>query len=209
MFQQRKGIKMRRLIRTPVFGSVSVLALGIGVAALDFCLNSGADAGNTISAVNMPAASQASDISTTADSLRKDSIRWAQVELRCRGLYKGSLDGVLGPQTTRALSQFQQNNGLTQTASLDAQTWEALTTSPGIAKGSSSVPSDADRSGIDDPLILGERYGQYKRAVPNSYSRHPAVDGPLRSRQRNPKASGRDADCWPVLLLEGGVNMPF
>jgi peptidoglycan hydrolase-like protein with peptidoglycan-binding domain len=147
MFQQRKGIKMRRLIRKFVLGSVSVLALGIGLTALDSALNSGADAGNTISAVNMPAASQASDISTTADSLRKDSIRWAQVELRYRGLYKGSLDGVLGPQTTRALSKFQQNNGLTQTASLDAQTWEALTTSPGIAQGSSSVPSDADRSG--------------------------------------------------------------
>ena len=138
---------MGRLIRKFILGGVSVLALGIGGAALDSAFNSGADAGNTLSAVSTPAASQASDTSTTADSLRKDSIRWAQVELRYRGLYKGSLDGVLGPRTQRALTEFQQNNGLSQTAWLDARTWEALTSGPGIAEGSSSVPSDADRSG--------------------------------------------------------------
>ena len=147
MFQPAKGIKMQRLIRKFILGSVSVLALGIGGAALDSAFNSGADAGNTLSAVSTPAASQASDTSTTADSLRKDSIRWAQVELRYRGLYKGSLDGVLGAKTKRALTQFQQNSGLNQTASLDAQTWEALTSSPGIAQGSSSMPYNADRSG--------------------------------------------------------------
>jgi peptidoglycan hydrolase-like protein with peptidoglycan-binding domain len=138
---------MRRLIRKFVLGSVSVLALGISGTALDSAFNSGADAGNTVSAVNMPAASQTLDSLRTNDSLRKDDIRWAQVELRWRGLYKGSLDGVLGPQTKRALTQFQQNSGLNQTASLDAQTWEALTSSPDVAQGSSSMPYDADRSG--------------------------------------------------------------
>ena len=138
---------MRRLIRKFVLASVSVLALGIGGTALDCAFNSGADAGNMVSAVNMPASSQTLDSLRTNDSLRKDDIRWAQVELRYRGLYKGSLDGVLGPQTKRALTQFQQNSGLNQTASLDAQTWEALTSSPGIAQGSSSMPYDADRSG--------------------------------------------------------------
>jgi peptidoglycan hydrolase-like protein with peptidoglycan-binding domain len=131
---------MRSLIRKFVLGSVSVLALGIGGAALDSAFDSGADAGNTVSTANMPAPSQDLGASTTADSLRKDSVRWAQVELRYRGLYKGSLDGVLGPQTKRALTQFQQNSGLSQTASLDAQTWDALTSSPGIAEGSSSIP---------------------------------------------------------------------
>lgn len=95
----------------------------------------------------MPIAAQTPDSLRADDSLRKDDIRWAQVELRYRGLYKGSLDGVIGPQTKRALTEFQQNNGLNGTASLDAQTWEALTSSPGIAQGSSSMPSDADRSG--------------------------------------------------------------
>jgi peptidoglycan hydrolase-like protein with peptidoglycan-binding domain len=145
---------MRRLIRKFALGTGSVLVLGIGAAALDSALDPGADAGNTLSAVSMPsnavgtsAASQASDGLGAEDSLRKDDIRWAQVELRFRGLYNGSLDGVLGPKTKRALAQFQQNNGLGRTALLDAQTWDALTSSSGIAEGSSGMPSDADRSG--------------------------------------------------------------
>jgi peptidoglycan hydrolase-like protein with peptidoglycan-binding domain len=54
-----------------------------------------------------------------------------------RGLYSGSLDGVLGPQTKQALSRFQQESGLAGTASLDAQTWEALTAGPEATEGSS------------------------------------------------------------------------
>ena len=137
---------MKRLIRKSVLGTVSVLALGIGTAALDAALNSGADAGNRANAINMAAVSQPSDISGTDASLRKDDIRWAQVELRFRGFYKGPLDGVLGPTTKLALVQFQRDNGLSRTASLDAQTWEALTSSPGIALGS-SMPPDNDSSG--------------------------------------------------------------
>jgi peptidoglycan hydrolase-like protein with peptidoglycan-binding domain len=138
---------MRRLIRKFTLGTGSVFVLGIGAAALDSTLDIGADAGNTLSAVTTPAAIQTSDSLGTGDSLRKDDIRWAQVELRFRGLYRGSLDGVLGPKTKRALTQFQQNSGLAQTASVDAQTWDALTSSSGIAEGSSGIPSDADRSG--------------------------------------------------------------
>jgi peptidoglycan hydrolase-like protein with peptidoglycan-binding domain len=85
----------------------------------------------------MPAAVQKDALA--GDPLRTDDIRWAQVELRDRGLYQGSLDGIIGPETKRALSQFQQINGLGPTASLDAQTWRALTGSPAIVEGSRDV----------------------------------------------------------------------
>lgn len=136
---------MRRLIRKLVLGTVSAFALGIGGVALDTALNYGADAGSTANALSIPAAIQISD-SLTGDSLRKDDIRWAQVELRFRGFYKASLDGVLGPKTKLALVQFQRDNGLNRTASFDAQTWEALTSGPGIAQGSSTPPEN-DSSG--------------------------------------------------------------
>jgi peptidoglycan hydrolase-like protein with peptidoglycan-binding domain len=86
----------------------------------------------------MPPVVETSRDVLTGDALRRDDIRWAQVELRYRGLYQGSLDGVVGPDTKRALSQFQKINGLGRTASLDAQTWEALTGSsiPAIAEAS-------------------------------------------------------------------------
>jgi len=86
----------------------------------------------------MPAAAPTSQNALTSDTLHKDDIRWAQVELHIRGLYEGSLDGILGPETTRALNRFQKMNELEATASLDAQTWEALT-SPAMGERSSSA----------------------------------------------------------------------
>ena len=133
---------MQKLIRKLLLGTASVLALGIGGAALDYA----ADAGNPVDAATMPPAAQTSNRSLASDPLRKDAIRWAQVELRDGGFYKGSLDGILGPDTKRALGQFQQNNGLGRTASLDAQTWEALTADPGIGQGS-SMPPASERTG--------------------------------------------------------------
>ena len=119
--------------------------MGIGGAALDYA----ADADNPVNAAAMPPAAQTSDSSLTGDAFRKDDIRWAQVELRGQGLYKGSLDGILGPETKQALCQFQKNTGLGWTASLDAQTWEALTADPGIGQGS-SMPPAAERVGGSD-----------------------------------------------------------
>jgi peptidoglycan hydrolase-like protein with peptidoglycan-binding domain len=94
----------------------------------------------------MPAVSQTSDVLTPGAGVWKDDVRWAQVELRNAGLYNGSLDGVLGPQTKQALGAFQHKNGLARTASLDAQTWDALTGDSSIGQGS-STPSDTDRAG--------------------------------------------------------------
>jgi peptidoglycan hydrolase-like protein with peptidoglycan-binding domain len=58
-----------------------------------------------------------------------------QAELRARGLYQGSLDGILGPETRRALGRFQMISGLDRTAALDTETWEALTVKPPIVEG--------------------------------------------------------------------------
>ena len=132
---------MRKFIRKLVIGIASVLTLGIGGAALDYA----ADAANARNAGSMPSVSQTSESLQGGDNFRKDDIRWAQLELRDKGLYKGSLDGVLGPETKRALAQFQTDNGLARTASLDAQTWEVLIGSPDIGQGS-STPPNSDRA---------------------------------------------------------------
>lgn len=140
---------MRKFIRKFMLGSASVLALCIGGAALDYAAEPGttvAATSNAVTAGCTPAASHTLESWRTGDFIRKDDIRWAQAELRYRGLYKGSLDGLLGHETRRALGQFQKNSGLGQTASLDAQTWEALTGNPEIGQGS-SIPANDDRAG--------------------------------------------------------------
>src|ERR1700752_5001891 len=98
------GVTMRKLIRKFVLGTTSVLALGIGGAALDYAADPGnavADSGNAIIAESTPAVSQTPESWRDSDFIRKDDIRWAQLELRYRGLYKGSLDGVLVPRQGR------------------------------------------------------------------------------------------------------------
>jgi len=125
---------MRKLI----LATASVLALGIGGAAVDHAAN----AGNTVpnAGWNMPPASGNSQHLQTAANLSKDDFRQAQLELRNIGLYNGSLDGVVGSKTRRALEQFQKNNGLDRTARLDGQTMVALFGNIGISQGSSMPP---------------------------------------------------------------------
>jgi peptidoglycan hydrolase-like protein with peptidoglycan-binding domain len=135
-------VTIKKLIGKFVVGIALVPALGIGSAALDYA----AAASDRVTAGGIPAVFQPSESRRDGDLLRKNDVRWAQLELRYRGLYKGSLDGVLGPETRRALAQAQKNNGLQRTVSLDAQTWEVLTGKPDIGQGS-SVPPNSDRPG--------------------------------------------------------------
>ena len=122
---------MRKLI----LGTISILALGIGGAALDYV----ADADDAVPSAegNMPSTSP-HWINTT--NLSKDDVRWTQVELRNLSLYNDSLDGVIGPETKRALAEFQKANGLKQTATLDQQTADALIGNTGTGQGSSLPP---------------------------------------------------------------------
>jgi peptidoglycan hydrolase-like protein with peptidoglycan-binding domain len=113
---------MRTLIRKFLLGTGSVLALGMAGSVVSSLLDV-PDAGNAATAASIPAVVETSRDALTGDALRRNDVRWAQVELRYRGLYQGSLDGIVGPETKRALSQFQKINGLGPSESLDGQTW--------------------------------------------------------------------------------------
>jgi peptidoglycan hydrolase-like protein with peptidoglycan-binding domain len=126
------------MIRKLALGTASVLALGIGGAALDFVAN----------ADDFPnEASGPSHHWINVTNLSKDDIRWAQVELHTIRLYKGSLDGVAGPETKRALLEFQENNGLKRTAALDQQTADALFGHVGVGQVSSMPPKGTGGGG--------------------------------------------------------------
>lgn len=143
-----EGIMAKTLLRKMVLGTASVIALGIAGAALDYA----ADAGNTVNPASRPTASSPWEPALQGDGFRKADIRWAQTELRFRGLYGGSLDGVLGPRTKSALAQFQKHNGLSQTAALDAQTWDALTGDSNVGFGSSTAPNIGQANSLNSDL---------------------------------------------------------
>jgi peptidoglycan hydrolase-like protein with peptidoglycan-binding domain len=105
------------MIRKLILGTASVLALGIGGAALDF----------SAAADDVPNASPGPAFHwPNSANLSKDDIRWAQVRLYVIGFYDGSLDGVVGPETKRAILGFQKSNSLERTGRLDQQTADAL-----------------------------------------------------------------------------------
>ena len=76
-----------------------------------------------------------------------DEVRQAQQALQSEHLYNGQVDGIMGPQTRQALRQYQHQNGLKETAQLDQQTMQKLTSNQPTSAGSSgsgaSSPSNA------------------------------------------------------------------
>ena len=50
----------------------------------------------------------------------------AQEKLAQQGYYRGEIDGILGPETSRAIARFQSNQGLRATGVLTRDTVEAL-----------------------------------------------------------------------------------
>ena len=119
------------MIRKLILGTASVLALGIGGAALDFS----ADADDIPNTSPRPAYHW-----LNSANLSKDDIRWAQRRLDMIGLYDGPLDGVVGPETKRAILGFQKSNSLERTGTLDQQTADALIGGTVVGQGSSTPP---------------------------------------------------------------------
>jgi peptidoglycan hydrolase-like protein with peptidoglycan-binding domain len=79
------------------------------------------------------------------------------------GLYDGSLDGVVGPETKQALLGFQKSNGLERTATLDQQTADELIGNTGVGEGSSMPPKGTGGGSMTnsaDTSNFGSRTGQ-------------------------------------------------
>jgi len=56
------------------------------------------------------------------------TIQEIQSALKNAGLYAGAIDGKLGPKTKAAITNFQQQNGLTADGKVGSKTWEKLKT---------------------------------------------------------------------------------
>jgi peptidoglycan hydrolase-like protein with peptidoglycan-binding domain len=55
-----------------------------------------------------------------------DTVKQAQQKLNAQGLNAGQADGKVGPQTQKAVKEFQQSKGLQPTGKLDRRTLAAL-----------------------------------------------------------------------------------
>jgi peptidoglycan hydrolase-like protein with peptidoglycan-binding domain len=106
---------MRRLILT----TASVIALGAGLTL------AGTASANTWG-------HHAAMHSRTIHMSRAE-IQDVQQKLQADNLYHGKIDGMLGPETRRAVTEYQKQNGLRVTANLDRQTRDSLLGTMGTA----------------------------------------------------------------------------
>jgi hypothetical protein len=74
-----------------------------------------------------------------------EDVRSAQQALRERGLDPGPIDGVMGPRTSAAIRDFQQQENLNVTGQLDAETRAKLIASDGGAPAPSASPSTSEK----------------------------------------------------------------
>ncbi len=65
-----------------------------------------------------------------------------QQALKNAGIYQGTVDGVIGPKTKKAIKDFQAQNNLTADGRVGPKTWAALKTFLNQAASASSAPKD-------------------------------------------------------------------
>jgi len=118
-----------------MLATASAIVLGMAGAGIGYAAEQYSSPTNTPgSAMQMPSTMTASEL----------LIRAAQQQLKFSGLYNGSVDGKMSPETQRALRQFQRQHGLPQSGTLDERTYTALQSDTGGDPGqvgSSLVPS--------------------------------------------------------------------
>jgi peptidoglycan hydrolase-like protein with peptidoglycan-binding domain len=129
-------------------------------------------------------------------------IKDAQVELQREGLYKGRIDGIDGPLTQQAVRDYQQREGLQQTAVLDQPTLERMNlaneaaqtaqgSSSTVGSGTSSAPAALSAHDIRARLEqAGYTHVRDIRREANIYTAH-AEQGDISYRVRVDAHSGQ------------------
>ena len=105
---------------------------------------------------------------------RGEQVRQIQTRLKNWGYYKGTVDGVFGPQTYRAVVEFQRKNGLKVDGIVGPQTLAAI--------GISSTP--AVSSSNNDINILAKIISAEARGEP--YNGQVAVGAVIMNRIKHP-----------------------
>ena len=118
-------------------------------------------ANSTTGASNPQASTQPGQMGQGGQQSSQAQIQQAQQQLKTQGLYRGTVDGVMGPETQTALSKFQQKQGLPQTAQLDPQTMSAL-----MGQGGAGA-NGAGPTGTQQPSDAGSTMTPGAATTPN------------------------------------------
>lgn len=106
-------------------------------------------------------------------------VKTIQTKLKKWGYYSGSVDGIYGAQTKKAVMYFQRKNGLTADGIVGAKTLKALGIS---SSGSSTTTSGSNYSDNDVNLLAKLIYGE---ARGESYTGQVAVGAVVLNRVKS------------------------
>src|SRR4051812_2775586 len=111
-------------------------------------------------AMQQPAGMQPSaSAGLSSRGMSRDDLMQAQEQLQAQGLYRGPIDGVMGSGTRRGLAQFQRQNGLPPSGTLDPQPLASLSGGGMSNAGSPSVGGGTPPVGTSAPLgATGQSY---------------------------------------------------
>jgi His-Xaa-Ser repeat protein HxsA len=171
---------MEEWMRKLILATASVFALGMAASGVGYAQQTAnpaqapqqnetnQPAANTNQpSANMPAANeqapnatmQQGEQSTASVRVSRQQVRQIQEQLKTQGLYKGRIDGMMGPETKQAIQQFQQQNNLQATGTLDQQTLAALSSGTN-GQGSNNMNSGTQPSNTGDNNETGNQSQQ-------------------------------------------------
>ncbi len=122
---------------------------------------------------------QSQDVLVLKQGSRGDTVRKIQQRLKNWGYYKGSVDGIYGSQTRRAVISFQRKNGLVADGIAGNKTLQAI----GISVSSSNSSSQSGKYSSSDIALLARLI--YAEARGESYTGQVAVGAVVLNRVKS------------------------
>ena len=132
--------------------ATSVVALSLSGAA--FAAGPSGSMQPSGSSSGMSSTHESTSTSSMGAGVSHSEVTQAQTALKQKGLYSGPIDGRIGPKTRQAISQFQRQNGLKQTAQLDSRTMSELHGS-GTSGSGAAAPSHSPSAPSGSPMGSG------------------------------------------------------
>ena len=84
------------------------------------------EAATAITDTTQEAQTDMQDVQENSASMEKPSFQDIQQALASAKLYEGKIDGILGPETRKAIESFQSQNGLKADGKVGPKTWQKL-----------------------------------------------------------------------------------
>lgn len=152
------------------------------------------------------------------DLAQRDLVAEVQRQLTRRGLYHGTADGLIGPQTSAAILFFQETEGLPQTGEATPELLTALNATPAAAIETASAdprplpieavavpaarPAEDVSAAVEDPVAAAIRASDNGRKPPEKVSAK-APTAPAAPRDYRPDIAA-SADL--VIQIQRGLS---